>query len=147
VVRTLDVSIRQNFTETQRGAAVATRVRQNLDVGGSVTGSASPPNDIVLGIQSHATGVSPESRRTRECDPPFHYTYKEQRLYYIKRMLVVCARPPLKVENKRVQKLKKIWKIQKQLKKEEKDLFRELWEARLRPVEYDLDFDDLFDTF
>ena len=64
-----------------------------------------------------------------------------------KRMLVVCARPPLKVENKRVQKLKKIWKIQKQMKKEEKDLFRELWEARLRPVEYDLDFDDLFDTF
>ena len=63
-------------------------------------------------------------------------------------MLVVCARPPpLKVENKRVQKLKKIWKIQKQMKKEEKDLFRELWEARLRPVEYDLDFDDLFDTF
>ena len=69
-------------------------------------------------------------------------------------MLVVCARPPpppLKVQpkenNKRVQKLKKIWKIQKQMKKEEKDLFRELWEARLRPVEYDLDFDDLFDTF
>ena len=65
-------------------------------------------------------------------------------------MLVVCARPPpppLKVENKRVQKLKKIWKIQKQMKKEEKDLFRELWEARLRPVEYDMDFDDLFDTF
>ena len=64
-------------------------------------------------------------------------------------MLVVCARPPppLKVENKRVQKLKKIWKIQKQMKKEEKDLFRELWEERLRPVEYDLDFDDLFDTF
>ena len=58
-------------------------------------------------------------------------------------MLVACVRPPLKVENKRVQKLKKIWKIQKQMKKEEKDLFRELWEARLRPVEYDLDFDDL----
>ena len=62
-------------------------------------------------------------------------------------MLVACVRPPLKVENKRVQKLKKIWKIQKQMKKEEKDLFRELWEERLRPVEYDLDFDDLFDTF
>ena len=65
-------------------------------------------------------------------------------------MLVACARPPLKVqpkEDKRVQKLKKIWKIQKQMKKEEKDLFRELWEERLRPVEYDLDFDDLFDTF
>ena len=63
-------------------------------------------------------------------------------------MLVASARPPpQKVENKRVQKLKKIWKIQKQMKKEEKDLFRELWEARLRPVEYDLDFDDLFDTF
>jgi len=68
-------------------------------------------------------------------------------------MLVACARvpPPVKVvqtrENKRVQKLKKIWKLQKQMKKEEKDLFRELWEERLRPVEYDLDFDDLFDTF
>lgn len=65
-------------------------------------------------------------------------------------MIVMCVRPPLKVqpkENKRVQKLKKIWKIQKQMKKEEKDLFRELWEERLRPVEYDLDFDDLFDTF
>ena len=67
-------------------------------------------------------------------------------------MLVVCARPPPPLtvqpkENKRVQKLKKIWKIQKQMKKEEKDLFRELWEERLRPVEYDLDFDDLFDTF
>ena len=66
---------------------------------------------------------------------------------------VMCVRPPpLKNQpkennNKRVQKLKKIWKIQKQMKKEEKDLFRELWEARLRPVEYDLDFDDLFDTF
>ena len=67
-------------------------------------------------------------------------------------MLVVCARPPpppLKVENKRVQKLKKIWKIQKQMKKEEKDLFRELWEGRIvdAPPGYDLDFDDLFDTF
>jgi hypothetical protein len=65
-------------------------------------------------------------------------------------MLVACVRPPLKVqpkENKRVQKLKKIWKIQKQMKKEEKDLFRELWEERLRPVEYDMDFDDLFDSF
>jgi len=65
----------------------------------------------------------------------------------------MCVRPPpLKNQpkennNKRVQKLKKIWKIQKQMKKEEKALFRELWEARLRPVEYDLDFDDLFDTF
>ena len=80
----------------------------------------------------------------------FCYTYKEQRLYSSK-MIVMCARPPLKVQpkenNKRVQKLKKIWKIQKQMKKEEKALFRELWEARLRPVEYDLDFDDLFDTF
>ena len=66
-------------------------------------------------------------------------------------MIVMCVRPPVRIQpkenNKRVQKLKKIWKIQKQLKKEEKDLFRELWEARLRPVEYDLDFDDLFDTF
>ena len=65
-------------------------------------------------------------------------------------MLVACVRPPLKVqpkENRRVQKLKKIWKIQKQMKKEEKDLFRELWEERLRPVEYDMDFDDLFDSF
>jgi hypothetical protein len=65
-------------------------------------------------------------------------------------MLVVCVRPPIRVqpkENKRVQKLKKIWKIQKQMKKEEKDLFRELWEERLRPVEYDMDFDDLFDSF
>ena len=65
-------------------------------------------------------------------------------------MIVMCVRPPLKVqpkENKRVQKLKKIWKIQKQMKKEEKDLFRELWEERLRPVEYDMDFDDLFDSF
>jgi hypothetical protein len=65
-------------------------------------------------------------------------------------MLVACVRPPLKVqpkENKRVQKLKKIWKIQKQMKKEEKDLFREIWEERLRPVEYDMDFDDLFDSF
>jgi len=66
-------------------------------------------------------------------------------------LLVACVRPPLRIQpkenNKRVQKLKKIWKIQKQMKKEEKDLFRELWEARLRPVEYDLDFDDLFDTF
>ena len=62
-------------------------------------------------------------------------------------MLVACVRPPVRIQpkenNKRVQKLKKIWKIQKQMKKEEKDLFRELWEARLRPVEYDLDFDDL----
>jgi len=65
-------------------------------------------------------------------------------------MLVVCARtpppkvvPPPKETNKRVQKLKKIWKIQKQTKKEEKDLLRELWE----PIRYDLDFDDLFDTF
>jgi len=55
--------------------------------------------------------------------------------------------PPAKVVNKRAQKLKKIWKIQKQMKKEEKELFRELWEERLRPVEYDLDFDDLFDSF
>ena len=66
-------------------------------------------------------------------------------------MIVMCVRPPVRIQpkenNKRVQKLKKIWKIQKQMKKEEKDLFRELWEARLRPVEYDLDFDDLFDTF
>jgi len=51
------------------------------------------------------------------------------------------------VVNKRAQKLKKIWKIQKQMKKEEKELFRELWAERVRPVEYDLDFDDLFDTF
>ena len=62
-------------------------------------------------------------------------------------MIVMCVRPPVRIQpkenNKRVQKLKKIWKIQKQMKKEEKDLFRELWEARLRPVEYDLDFDDL----
>jgi hypothetical protein len=66
-------------------------------------------------------------------------------------MLVACARvpPPAKVENKRVQKLKKIWKMQKQMKKEEKDLFRELWEGRIvdAPPGYDLDFDDLFDSF
>jgi hypothetical protein len=65
-------------------------------------------------------------------------------------MLTVCAKPHVKVTKEnttRTQKLKKIWKIQKQMKKEEKDLFRELWEERLRPVEYDLDFDDLFDTF
>jgi len=67
-------------------------------------------------------------------------------------MLVLLCVPPLpkpvqSKENKRTQRLKKIWKLQKQMKKEEKDLFRELWEERLRPVEYDLDFDDLFDTF
>jgi len=68
-------------------------------------------------------------------------------------MLVACARVPPKVvqtrENKRVQKLKKIWKMQKQMKKEEKDLFRELWEGRIydAPPGYDLDFDDLFDSF
>ena len=66
-------------------------------------------------------------------------------------MLVsLCVPPSPKVqskENKRTQRLKKIWKIQKQMKKEEKELFRELWEERIRPVEYDLDFDDLFDTF
>lgn len=45
---------------------------------------------------------------------------------------------------KRIQKLKKIWKLQKQMKKDEKELFRELLE---RPIQYDLDFDDLFDTF
>jgi hypothetical protein len=65
-------------------------------------------------------------------------------------MLVACARAPIKVvqtkENKRAQKLKKIWKMQKQVKREEKDIFRELWEVP-KPIEYDLDFDDLFDTF
>jgi hypothetical protein len=108
------------------------------------------PHDIVLGIQRDATGVSPESRRSRECDPPFHTHIRSRGFITSKRMLVACVRPPLKVqpkENKRVQKLKKIWKIQKQMKKEEKDLFRELWEERLRPVEYDMDFDDLFDSF
>jgi hypothetical protein len=61
----------------------------------------------------------------------------------------LCVPPPPKVqtkENKRTQRLKKIWKIKKQVKKEEKDLFRELWEVP-KPIEYDLDFDDLFDTF
>lgn len=64
-------------------------------------------------------------------------------------MLVLLCTPPPKVlkEKTRTQRLKKIWKIQKQMKKEEKDLFRELWAERIRPVEYDLDFDDLFDTF
>jgi ribosomal protein L20 len=34
------------------------------------------------------------------------------------------------------------------MKKEEKELFRELWEARTNDApRYDLDFDDLFDTF
>ena len=68
-------------------------------------------------------------------------------------MIVICVRPPVRIQpkenNKRVQKLKKIWKIQKQMKKEEKDLFRELWAGRIvdAPPGYDLDFDDLFDTF
>jgi len=68
-------------------------------------------------------------------------------------MLVsLCIPPPPKVqtkENKRTQRLKKIWKLQKQMKKEEKELFRELWEERIvdEPPGYDLDFDDLFDTF
>ena len=66
-------------------------------------------------------------------------------------LVFLCIpKPPPKVqikENKRTQRLKKIWKIQKQMKKEEKDLFRELWAERIRPVEYDLDFDDLFDSF
>jgi len=68
-------------------------------------------------------------------------------------MITACARAPPKVvqikEKKRAQKLKKIWKVQKQMKKDEKDLFRELWEGRVVdvPREYDLDFDDLFDTF
>jgi len=64
-------------------------------------------------------------------------------------LVLLCVPPPPKVpkEKTRTQRLKKIWKIQKQMKKEEKDLFRELWAERLRPVEYDLDFDDLFDTF
>jgi hypothetical protein len=62
-------------------------------------------------------------------------------------MLTVCARPPIKVtkENTRTQKLKKIWKIQKQMKKEEKELFREFWERSKSDPE--VDFDDLFDTF
>jgi hypothetical protein len=57
--------------------------------------------------------------------------------------------PKQKEETKRTQKLKKIWKLKKQMKKEEKDLFRELWDGRTVdvPREYDLDFDDLFDTF
>jgi hypothetical protein len=63
-------------------------------------------------------------------------------------MLVACVQVPPVKKDKRVQKLKKIWKIQKQMKKEEKDLFRELWEARTNDApRYDLDFDDLFDTF
>jgi len=65
-------------------------------------------------------------------------------------LVLLCVPPPPKVpkEKTRTQRLKKIWKIQKQMKKEEKDLFRELWAGRPpRPVEYDLDFDDLFDTF
>ena len=65
-------------------------------------------------------------------------------------LVLLCVPPPPKVqkEKTRVQRLKKIWKIQKQMKKEEKDLFRELWEGRIvDPPRYDLDFDDLFDTF
>ena len=64
-------------------------------------------------------------------------------------LVLLCVPSPPKVQNvkTRTQRLKKIWKIQKQMKKEEKDLFRELWAERIRPVEYDLDFDDLFDTF
>jgi len=62
-------------------------------------------------------------------------------------MLTVCARTPIKVtkENTRTQKLKKIWKLQKQLKKEEKELFREFWERSKSDPE--VDFEDLFDTF
>jgi len=66
-------------------------------------------------------------------------------------MIVVCARPlpppSQPKEKKRTQKLKKIWKVQKQMKKDEKNLFRELWESQFRPIDYDLDFDDLFDSF
>ena len=65
-------------------------------------------------------------------------------------MILACATPPKVVvhpkETKRPQKLKKIWKIRKQVKKEEKNMLREFWELP-RPIEYDLDFDDLFDTF
>jgi len=56
-----------------------------------------------------------------------------------------CTPPPPKVQNKRTQRLKKIWKLQKQLKKEEKELFREFWERSKSDPE--VDFDDLFDTF
>jgi hypothetical protein len=61
-----------------------------------------------------------------------------------------CTACPQKVvtqtkENKRTQKLRKIWKIQKQLKKEEKKLIKEFWERGTDdgPIE----FDDIFDTF
>jgi len=66
-------------------------------------------------------------------------------------LVLLCVPPPPKVpkEKTRTQRLKKIWKIQKQMKKEEKNLFRELWEGRIvdAPPGYDLDFDDLFDSF
>lgn len=62
-------------------------------------------------------------------------------------MIFACATSPKVVvdpkETKRPQKLKKIWKIRKQAKKEEKNMLREFWELP-RPIEYDLDFDDLF---
>jgi hypothetical protein len=48
-------------------------------------------------------------------------------------------------QTKRIQKLKKLWKIKKQLKKEEKDIFREFWERKTSEPE--IDFDELFDTF
>lgn len=67
-------------------------------------------------------------------------------------LVLMCTPPPPKIqskENKRTQRLKKIWKIQKQLKKEEKNLFRELWEGCVvdAPQKYDFDFEDIFDTF
>ena len=146
VVRTLDVPVRKDFAETQGRASVATRVRNQFYVVLMVS-----PNNIVLIIERDPAGLCPERRRPRNCDPTFHSSNKDQSLYYTKEMLVLlCVPPPPKVpkEKTRTQRLKKIWKIQKQMKKEEKDLFRDLWAERPpRPVEYDLDFDDLFDTF
>jgi hypothetical protein len=145
VVRTLDVPVRKDFAKTQGRASVATRIWNQFYVVFMV-----PPNNIVLIIERDPARLGPERRRPRDCDPTFHSSNKDQSLYYIKEMLVLlCVPPPPKVpkEKTRTQRLKKIWKIQKQMKKEEKDLFRELWEGRIRPVEYDLDFDDLFDTF
>jgi hypothetical protein len=68
---------------------------------------------------------------------------------------VACVLPkvPLKKdgreEAKRIQKLKKIWKVQKQIKKEEKKLVKDFWQGSIydAPLDYDLDFEDLFDSF
>ena len=143
VVRTLNVPVRKDFAETQGRASVATRIWNQFYVVFMVS-----PNNIVLIIERDPAGLCPERRRPRNCDPTFHSSNKDQSLYYTM-LVLLCVPPPPKVpkENKRTQRLKKIWKIQKQMKKEEKDLFRDLWAERIRPVEYDLDFDDLFDTF